>query len=94
MTTQAGLTVILTSLSPVHGVLVRLGHRLSAGDPVQRGDVRRGEPRAPSGILRREYEPLIRKDREHRWMLRTWIFIYVFVGVQMAWVLRPFVGDP
>ena len=27
-------------------------------------------------------------------MLRTWIFIYVFVGIQMAWVLRPFVGDP
>ena len=27
-------------------------------------------------------------------MLRAWIFIYVFVGIQMAWVLRPFVGDP
>ena len=47
MTTQAGLTVILTSLAPVHGVLVRLGHRLSAGDPVQRGDVRRGQLRRP-----------------------------------------------
>ena len=38
--------------------------------------------------------PLIRKDAKHRWMLRTWIVIYVFVGIQMAWVLRPFVGDP
>ena len=45
-------------------------------------------------MLRREYDPLIRRDPKHRWMLRTWIFIYVFVGVQMAWVLRPFVGDP
>jgi hypothetical protein len=27
-------------------------------------------------------------------MLRTWIVIYVFVGIQMGWVLRPFIGDP
>ena len=30
----------------------------------------------------------------HRWMLRTWIVIYVFVGIQMGWVLRPFIGNP
>jgi hypothetical protein len=24
----------------------------------------------------------------------TWLVIYVFVGVQMGWVLRPFVGHP
>ena len=34
------------------------------------------------------------KDEKHRWMLRSWIVIYVFVGIQAAWVLRPFVGDP
>ena len=45
-------------------------------------------------ILRREYRPLIRKDVRHLWMLRAWIVIYVFVGIQMAWVLRPFIGDP
>jgi hypothetical protein len=27
-------------------------------------------------------------------MLRTWIVIYVFVGIQMGWVLRPFIGSP
>ena len=27
-------------------------------------------------------------------MLRTWIFVYVFVGIQMGWVLRPFIGNP
>ena len=27
-------------------------------------------------------------------MLRTWLVIYVFVGIQMGWVLRPFIGDP
>jgi hypothetical protein len=27
-------------------------------------------------------------------MLGTWLVIYIFVAIQMAWVLRPFVGDP
>jgi hypothetical protein len=27
-------------------------------------------------------------------MLRTWLVIYVFVGIQMGWVLRPFIGNP
>ena len=45
-------------------------------------------------MLRRDYLPLIRKNPKHLWMLRTWLVIYVFVGIQMAWVLRPFVGDP
>ena len=38
--------------------------------------------------------PLIARNPKHRWMLRTWIVIYIFVGIQMAWVLRPFIGDP
>jgi hypothetical protein len=27
-------------------------------------------------------------------MLRIWIIIYVFVRIQMGWVLRPFIGNP
>ena len=27
-------------------------------------------------------------------MLRAWMVIYVFVGIQMGWVLRPFIGNP
>ena len=45
-------------------------------------------------MLRRSYEPLIRRNERHRWMLRAWIVIYVFVGIQMGWVLRPFIGNP
>lgn len=40
------------------------------------------------------YRPLIRRDRRHRVMLWTWLATYAFVGIQPAWVLRPFVGDP
>jgi len=45
-------------------------------------------------LLRRFYEPLIRRDRRHRTLLRAWLLIYTFVGIQMAWVLRPFIGSP
>lgn len=29
-----------------------------------------------------------------RWVLRVWILVYGFVGSQMAWTLRPFIGAP
>ncbi|MGL6076100.1 MAG: hypothetical protein ACRC8S_18230 [Fimbriiglobus sp.] len=45
-------------------------------------------------LLRRQYLPLIADNRRHRWMLRLWLVMYCFVGVQMGWVLRPFVGHP
>ena len=49
---------------------------------------------AAQGLLRRWYAPLVARNPRHRMLLRTWIVIYAFVGIQMAWVLRPFVGDP
>ena len=27
-------------------------------------------------------------------MLRIWLGVYAFVGIQMGWLLRPFIGDP
>ena len=30
----------------------------------------------------------------YRTLLRFWFVIYAFVGTQMAWILRPFVGEP
>ena len=49
---------------------------------------------AAQGLLRRWYAPLVARNPRHRVLLRVWLVIYAFVGVQMAWVLRPFVGDP
>jgi hypothetical protein len=40
------------------------------------------------------YRPLIARRPRHRWMLRAWLVVYAFVGIQMAWVLRPFIGNP
>ena len=44
--------------------------------------------------LRRYYKPLIARNSRHRWMRRIWLLIYAFVGIQMGWVLRPFIGHP
>ncbi|MBM4048210.1 MAG: hypothetical protein FJ279_24165 [Planctomycetes bacterium] len=48
----------------------------------------------PQFVVRRYYTPLIQRTPRHRLMLYAWFFFYIFVGIQMAWVLRPFVGDP
>ncbi|HUJ71199.1 MAG TPA: hypothetical protein VLZ30_03085 [Verrucomicrobiae bacterium] len=44
--------------------------------------------------MRQVYRALITRDARHRHLRLAWSMLYVFVGVQMAWTLRPFVGDP
>jgi hypothetical protein len=38
--------------------------------------------------------PVRRVDDSTRAILRVWLVVYAVVGAQMAWILRPFVGDP
>ena len=42
--------------------------------------------------LSRHYAPLVEADRRHNIGRWSWIVLYVFVVIQLAWVLRPFVG--
>ena len=44
--------------------------------------------------LRTAYAPLIARNPKHRWTMLAWLVLYVFVGIQLAWVLRPFIGNP
>ncbi len=44
--------------------------------------------------LMQYYKPLIAKNRRHRAMQAIWITLYAFVGIQLGWTLRPFIGDP
>ncbi len=93
LATQAGLTVILASLAPVTAFWY------VSGSDYQPAILFNGLMFAVASLsaqwlLRREYRPLIARQPAHGWMLRTWIVIYVFVGIQMGWVLRPFIGDP
>lgn len=45
-------------------------------------------------MMRRYYEPLVRRNPRHGTLRRVWMLLYTFVGIQMAWVMRPFVGSP
>jgi hypothetical protein len=45
-------------------------------------------------VVRRYYGPLIRTDPRHGSMMAIWFALYIFVAIQMAWTLRPFIGDP
>lgn len=42
----------------------------------------------------RYYRPLIRREPRHRFGLVAWVALYAFVGIQMGWMLRPFIGSP
>lgn len=45
-------------------------------------------------MLARHYKPLIAANRRHGIGKSAWLVLYVFVAIQMAWVLRPFIGAP
>lgn len=44
--------------------------------------------------LARHFRPLLAVEPRCRIGLILWLVLYVFVGVQLAWVLRPFIGNP
>lgn len=93
MCAQATMAIALLALSPVLVVgyvssahyhlakLVNLGVFALAGLAAQL-------------TLVRHYRPLLRKDRRHRLALLAWPALYLFVALQLAYALRPFVGNP
>jgi len=44
--------------------------------------------------LNRSYRALILRNPRHGHARRAWLGLYVFVAIQLAWTLRPFIGDP
>jgi hypothetical protein len=91
--TQSGLTVILAALAPFTALWYISGSAYQVAILFNGGMFAVASVGA-QWMLRRAYIPLARENPKHRWMLRTWILIYVFMGIQMGWVLRPFIGDP
>ncbi|MEX0655727.1 MAG: hypothetical protein WD534_08685 [Phycisphaeraceae bacterium] len=90
---QAGLTLVLAAVAPFTVVWY-----LSVGDYNMAILFNAGmfavATLAGQWMLRRSYRPLILRQPRHRLMLRAWLVIYAFVGIQMGWVLRPFIGSP
>ena len=93
MAAQAGLAVVLASLAPLTVVWYASSADYAAALRFN-GLMFAIASFAGQGLLRGHYRLLIQRNSKHRWMLGTWLVIYIFVGIQMAWILRPFVGDP
>lgn len=93
LSTQAGLTVILASLAPFT-LLFYASSTQYDGAILFNAAMFAVASFAGQRLLRRFYAPLIARDPRHRRMVRVWLIVYAFVGIQMGWVLRPFVGRP
>ncbi|HWB53931.1 MAG TPA: hypothetical protein VG722_07050, partial [Tepidisphaeraceae bacterium] len=90
---QAALTVILAAMAPITEIVYLSG--CDYNDAILfNGLIFAVGSVGGQVVLRRLYQPLIARDHRHRWTLIAWLVIYVFVGIQMGWVLRPFIGDP
>jgi len=93
VTTQAVLTIVLASLAPFtllwyasssnYRIAIFFNSLMFAVASI-----------TAQFWLRRHYAVLIARDIRHRTLLRLWLLLYAFVGIQMGWVLRPFIGDP
>jgi hypothetical protein len=93
MAAQAGLAIVLASLAPL--TLVWYAASGDYGSALRfNGMMFAVACLAGQWLLRDHYRLLVERDAKHRWMFWTWLAIYVFVAIQMAWVFRPFVGDP
>jgi hypothetical protein len=93
MATQAALTIVLASLAPFTVLFY------ASSDHYQMAQLFNAAmftvaSLAAQVLLKRLYSPLIARDRRHRWLLRAWLLTYAFVGIQMGWILRPFIGKP
>lgn len=90
---QVGLTIVLASLAPFtllwyvslenYAVTVLFNAVIFAIASV-----------SAQIILRKHYAPLIARNPIHRPLMWAWLLIYAFVGIQMGWVMRPFIGRP
>ena len=88
---QAGLTIILASLAPLTAFwyVSTTGYRSAI---LFNGAMFAVASLGSQNLLRRAYRPLIARNPRHRLLLRAWLVLYALIGVQMGWVLRPFIG--
>ena len=91
--TQACVTLVLAGLAPVTALFY-----VSSADyglaVLFNGIMFGVAALAAQAVVRRYYAALIRRSPKHRLMMYLWFLLYAFVGIQMGWVLRPFIGDP
>jgi len=90
---QCGLAIVLASLAP----LTLLWYASSPHYQyalVFNGAMFAVASFAAQWLVRGYYRPLIAASRRHAWLLWCWLGAYTAVAIQMAWLLRPFIGSP
>jgi hypothetical protein len=93
LTSQGVMAVVLLSLAPITRLMYWSG--VSHTQAILTNAAMFSLATAAAQIvLWRLYRPLIAMDRRHLAMLWTWVLLYAFVGMQMGWMLRPFIGTP
>jgi hypothetical protein len=91
--TQATVAAVLASLAPV--VLVEyLSSASYRAAMLANGLAFLVASACGQAALARHYRPLVARNRRHALARAAWLVLYWFVTIQLAWVLRPFVGAP
>lgn len=90
---QATLGIALASLAPITALIYVSGCGY-AGATLTNGAMFLAATALGQWTLARHYRPLIACDPRHRIALTGWLGLYAFVAIQLAWSLRPFIGDP
>jgi len=90
---QASGAVVLASLAPVVLVLYTGVGSHARAILVNAGAFALAAA-AGQVVAWRLFRPLVRRSRRHMALLAFWFIAYAFVGVQLGWTLRPFVGTP
>jgi hypothetical protein len=89
---QAGLTITLASLAPLTMLCYASTTNYNQA-LLFNGAMFAIASIAGQWILRAHFRPLIERNRRHRQLLIAWGIAYVFVAIQLAWLLRPFIGS-
>lgn len=93
LASQAGLSVALASLAP----LTKFWYYSTEsyrGALLFNACIFTAATIAGHIIMLRYYRVLIQRHSRHRIALYAWVISYAFVGIQMGWTLRPFIGSP
>ncbi len=88
---QAAFAITLASLAPVT-LLAYVSGISARGALLTSGVMFAVSTLVAQAMMWARYRPLVARAPRHLALLGYWLVAYVFVGIQMGWMLRPFVG--
>jgi hypothetical protein len=90
---QAGLAIVLASLAPFTMLWYASTSKYNLA-LIFNGVMFAVASFSAQWLVRSYYRPLVAKNPRHRMVLWCWLVVYSLVAIQMAWLLRPFIGAP